>query len=167
MESLWNFLNDEGMRPIRLSGEGPDNREEKGSLGEESRNEPLTGSSFKKESAAQGQKEKYDKEGFKESKTIKETEESASGPLDSHKSIKPNDRISEIKELIDLINNWKAWQDLVNWGKEAGCIDSHSRAISWQVIDKLKLGRKIPHWLRNEMIKIWKTAIKKGFEPKI
>jgi very-short-patch-repair endonuclease len=167
MESLWNFLNDEGIRPIRLSGEGPDNREEKVSLGEESRNEPLTGSSFKKESAAQGQKEKYDKEGFKESKTIKETEESASGPLDSHKSIKPNDRISEIKELIDLINNWKVWQDLVNWGQEAGCIDSHSRAISWQVIDKLKLGRKIPHWLRNEMMKIWKTAIKKGFKPKI
>jgi hypothetical protein len=86
--------------------------------------------------------------------------------LGNYKSIKPDDRITEIKELIDLINNWKVWQDLVNSGQETGCIDSHSRAISWQVIDKLKLGRKNPHWLRNEMIELWRTAITKGFKPK-
>jgi hypothetical protein len=45
--------------------------------------------------------------------------------------------------------------------------EEKTRAFSWQVVDKLKLGRKIPHWLRNEMMKIWKTAIKKGFKPKI
>jgi hypothetical protein len=114
MESLWSSLNDEGIRLIRFAKEAPKNREERVSSGEESGNKPFSESSFKKESVAQGEKEKYDKEGIKDSKTIKETKESASGPLDNDKSVKPTDRISEIKELIDLINNWKVWRDLIN-----------------------------------------------------
>ena len=67
---------------------------------------------------------------------------------------------------MDLFDNWEVWQNLVIWGVDTGSIDSRSRAIGYQIVDKLKLGRKISPWLRNEMEEIWNTAIKKGYKPK-
>jgi very-short-patch-repair endonuclease len=163
LEGLWRFLEDERIRPYRLSDEA-EGGEKSNLLGKESGEQKLTGSSLQNESM---NKERGSNEEDKSSRTTLRTGENINDSMPDGISIQSRDRIGEMKELIDLISNWKAWQELIDWGHKTGNVDSHSRAISWQVLDNLKLGRKMPLWLRNEMIKIWKTANKKGFKPKI
>lgn len=71
------------------------------------------------------------------------------------------------QNVLSVSDNWKVWHDLVEWAVRNGYLDSRSRGISYQVIERLKLGRKMNPWLKNEMERIWKFAINKGFKPEI
>ena len=165
LEGLWRFLGDEGIMPHRSSDEEGEGGEKSNPMGEESKGNSF-GSSLKNESTIKERDKKRRDEEDKSSKIILKSGENINDSMPDSISIQSHDRIGEIKELIDLISNWKAWQELIDWGHKTGNIDSHSRAISWQVLDNLRLGRKMSLWLRNEMIKIWRTANKKGFKPR-
>jgi len=167
LEGLWRFLEDEEIMPYRSSDEGGKGGEKTNPLGEESKERSSSGSSLQNESMDKERGKKRSNEEDKSSSRIPKTGENINDSMPDDISVQSYDRIGEMKELIDLISNWKAWQELIDWGHKTGNVDSHSRTISWQVLDHLKLGRKMPLWLRNEMMKIWKTANKKGFKPKI
>ena len=68
-------------------------------------------------------------------------------------------------DLFLASKDWRTWQLLVEWATKTNQIESHWRSIGYQVVDKLKLGRKISPWLQKEMDHIWKLSIKKGFRP--
>ena len=82
------------------------------------------------------------------------------------KKLKHSRCLFESLRELSVLNNWKVWDDLVDWATKTGSIESRLRGISYQIIEKLKLGRKINPWLQNQMENIWKTAISKGFKPK-
>jgi very-short-patch-repair endonuclease len=167
LESLWKFLENESVYPKPVFKEEPEGHHSMHPLGgaEEQK-------SFNLSPAREKVKEKIDEiksdgKEYKESeKHNKEITETTTRLKNNNLPKEPPDRVAQIKEQLDLFDNWEIWQNLVIWGVGTGGIDSHSRAIGYQIVDKLKLGRKISPWLRNEMEKIWKTAIKKGFKPK-
>ena len=165
MDSLWSFLRNEGIRPKLPSEEGPEVKEKVFPSGGE-------GNHDREATASQnvGPSEKCDcgLNGSKKNNEIVqpggEKRENVAHPRNNNVS---KDRIDQVKELLDPYGNWRIWQKLISWGEGTDYIDSFSRAISYQIIDKLKLGRKFNPWLRKEMERIWKTAIKKGFRPEL
>jgi very-short-patch-repair endonuclease len=168
MENLWNFLKNEGITPKTVSEEGSEGREKIFPSGTERKPDAFT-------SAAQDGKpfEKNDYEGSgsdRHSEAIqpsKEVRKDIVHAKNKNGSIRSDDRLGQVKEFLDLYNNWKIWQKLISWGESTDYIDSFSRAICYQIVERLKLGRKINPWLTKEMERIWKTAIKKGFKAEL
>ena len=163
MESLWKFLDNEGITP-KASEKAPEGgRVTFSSDGEREQDSTISSSRHEKPT----EKNDHDGSGSKShdgtKQPIEEIIEEAAQPNDNNVSIQSNDRVDQIKPLLDLYNDWKYWQKLISWGESTNYIDSRSRAISYQIVDRLKLGRKINPWLRKEMERIWKIAIKKGF----
>jgi len=166
LESLWTFLENEGINPKPLSEMQGDAIQVV--LGEEEGQKSLTQSSPNEILTEKPNKTKDDDKHHKEPEQSRRENQKKTDHLQSgHVSVKLPDRIDQIKGLLELSENWKVWQNLVIWGERTGNVDSRSRAIGYQIIDKLKLGRKISPWLRQEMEKIWRIAIKKGFKAEI
>ncbi len=168
MENLWNFLKNEGITPETVSEEGSEGKEKIFPSGTERKPDAFI-------TAAQDGKpfEKNDYEGSgngRHSEAIqpsKEVREDIFHAKNKNGSIRSDDRLGQVKEFLDLYNNWKIWQKLISWGESTDYIDSFSRAICYQIVERLKLGRKINPWLTKEMERIWKTAIKKGFKAEL
>jgi len=166
LESLWTFLENEGINPKPRS-EVQGDAKQVVLVGEEGQ-KSLTRSSPNEILTEKPNRTKDDDKHHKEPEQSRKENQKKTDHLQSgHVSVKPPDRIDQIKELLELSENWKVWQNLVIWGERTGNIDSRSRAIGYQIIDKLKLGRKISPWLRGEMETIWRIAIKKGFKGEI
>jgi hypothetical protein len=155
MDGLWKFLENEGIRPQQFSDAQP--KAEKGSTswGKKREEAGEKSSRNQRENQTAGKKE-----------TVKETSESKCQEPTEY-SFKPRNRVDDVKEQLDLFNEWRTWKDLITWGEETEGINSRSRATCYQIVDKLKLGRKFSPWLRQEMESIWKIAIKNGFKPKL
>ena len=155
MDGLWKFLENEGIRPQQFSDAQP--KAEKGSTSWGKKREEAG----EKSSRSQGENQTAGKK-----ETVKETPESKCQEPTEY-SFKPRNRVDDVKEQLDLFNEWRTWKDLITWGEETEGINSRSRATCYQIVDKLKLGRKFSPWLRQEMESIWKIAIKNGFKPKL
>ncbi len=155
MGGLWKFLENEGIRPQQSSDAQPKTNKGNTSGGEKREETGKKSNHSRDENQTAGKKE-----------TVKETPEGKSHESAKY-SFKPKDRVDDVKEQLDLFNEWRIWKELITWGEETERINSYSRAMCYQIVDKLKLGRKLSPWLRQEMELIWKIAIKNGFKPKL
>ncbi|MDI7258927.1 MAG: AAA domain-containing protein [Thermodesulfobacteriota bacterium] len=168
MEGLWKFLEDEGITPKPLSKVEPEGKQAMFLSEQDKEQESLSSSSHHEKSTEEGKHGTLETRNYKATKQPnEEVKKDGTHPWSNDISVKSIDRVVQIKEFLDLFNDWKIWQNLISWGESTGNIDSHSRAIGYQIVDRLKLGRKFSPWLRKEMETIWKTAIKKGFKPEI
>ena len=167
LESLWRFLENESVYAKPVSKEEIEDYHPLPPSGETGEKKLFNLSSAQEKVKEKINEIKSDGKEYKESEKHRE-EIIKIGTLlkNDYLPKEPLDRLGQIKEQLDLFDNWKVWQNLVIWGVGTGSIDSRSRATGYQIVDKLKLGRKISPWLRNEMEKIWKAAIKRGFKPK-
>jgi len=156
LESLWRFLEDEGINPVNLSdvsGGKTRNGVRPSTSGENlTRDETPEETEGKKPNGTTDRGSKAEhctEDGSKKKENTKQNQPGAPNKTD----------------LFSASKDWRAWQLLVEWATKTNQIESHGRSIGYQVVDKLKLGRKISPWLQKEMDYIWKLSIKKGFRP--
>jgi len=142
LESLWRFLEEEGINPVNLSdvsGGQTRNGVRPSTSGENlTRDETPEETEGKKPNGTTDRESKAEhctEEGSKKKENTKQNQPGAPNKTD----------------LFSASKDWRAWQLLVEWATKTNQIESHGRSIGYQVVDKLKLGRKISPWLQKEM----------------
>jgi very-short-patch-repair endonuclease len=151
LEALWQFLEDEEIKPTQFGGVNKENTQKDVAPPPDAKKEAssVESSSAYYESIIKSEKDKSTKSDGRKEVDEKNAKVVSYSQQDNKGSVEAFTELNRTQELIKSMtvpnislpsNNWKTWSDLIAWGQKTGSLESHWRAISYQIVDKLKLG---------------------------
>ena len=159
LESLWRFLEDEGIETLIFSEatSGPIRNEAPPA---DSRNNISCGGSSEPNASKKRVEDEGANAGHDKATKMKQAVQEGSKKQDHEQKQSESPATTN---LLLVPKDWNIWQELVAWATKTNQIDSPSKSIAYQIAENLKLGRKVNPWLQKHMEHIWKTSIRKGF----
>lgn len=161
VESLWQFLDDEGIKPFANTQKDSENKQTEKlpySLGAEKKTSQDINNKI-----AENSSDKY-----KEIKThtAHQSPNSSSQSL-SNKLPSEQQRFLFAKDKIPpLSNNPNVWFDIADWVKESMAINTYWREFAKEIGNALLYRENISGKQKRDMNKCWEMAFKKGFRPR-
>lgn len=146
LESLWQFLETEGIEPILFIKQS----EGKMFPADESSNESI------KENVNKKSNDEKEKKDYPESKSTPFT----LTPKESQATL------FHKNEIPSVSTNWEAWLEISEWSSKTMVINDHWWGFSKDISDRLKEGKAITLKQKNDMSRCWKVAYKNGFSLK-
>lgn len=143
LESLWQFLEVEGIEPILFTKQP----ESKPSSADESKNKSI------KEDVNMKSNDEKEKKDYPQSKSTP----SILSPQESQTKLFGKNKIPQ------LSTNWRVWLEISEWGKKTMAINEYWWNFASDISKRLKEKKEITPKQRDDMNKCWKTVFKKGF----
>ncbi|MDP2754463.1 MAG: AAA domain-containing protein, partial [Nitrospirota bacterium] len=144
LESLWQFLEAEGIEPILFTKQS----ESKSSSTADFKND-LSKEDVNKKNNVKTEKKDYPK--------------SKSTPF----TLTPQESQVELfdkNKIPPLSNNWKVWLALSQWAKDTMTISNYWIDFALEISNCLKTGKRLTNRQKEDMAKCWRQALKKGFK---
>lgn len=146
LESLWQFLESEGIEPILFTRQSESNIYSTTDFKSESIKEDINRKS----------NDETEKKDYPQSK-------STPIPLTPQKS-QPS--LFDKNKIPPMSTNWRVWLEISEWGKKTMAINEYWWNFAKEISIKLKEEKEITPKHRDNMNKCWKTAFNKGFSLK-
>jgi len=150
LESLWQFLEVEGIEPILFTRQSENHKYSESSKSNAS-SEKFTVTS---------DKEDINKDSTNKAGNYQTPSESTKFTLTLPEN--PSPLFSKVK-IPSLSNNWRVWFEISEWGKKTMAISDYWWGFAKEISDRLKEKKDITPKQKENMNRCWKTAFKKGF----
>jgi very-short-patch-repair endonuclease len=144
LESLWQFLDAEGIEPILFT--------------RQSETKTSSNTDFKNESF----KEDIDRKSSDETEK-KDYPQGKSTPF----TLTPQEsqtKLFDKNKIPPISNNWKVWLALSQWSKDTMTINNYWIDFALEISNCLKTGKRLTNRQKEDMAKCWRQALKKGFQ---
>ncbi|MFH1703082.1 MAG: AAA domain-containing protein [Nitrospirota bacterium] len=144
LESLWQFLDAEGIEPILFT--------------RQSETKTSSNTDFKNESS----KEDIDRKSSDETEK-KDYPQGKSTPF----TLTPQEsqtKLFDKNKIPPISNNWKVWLALSQWSKDTMTINNYWIDFALEISNCLKTGKRLTNRQKEDMAKCWRQALKKGFK---
>jgi very-short-patch-repair endonuclease len=144
LESLWQFLESEGIEPILFTTQ--------------SKNEISSATDFKNESGKEDINKKSNNKTEKKDHPQSKSTPSILTPQESQT------KLFDKNKIPPLSTNWRVWLDLSQWAKDTMSINNYWIDFALEVSNSLKAGKHLTGKQKEDMAKCWKLAVKNGFK---
>lgn len=145
LESLWQFLEEEGIEPLLLTKQSNNN---------------ASSADFKNESYQEDAKKRdHDETEKKDFSSSKDTPFTLT-------SQETQTTLFDINKIPPMSTNWNVWLEISEWGKKTMSINDYWWGFAREICSILKDGKSITPKQRDHMSRCWKTAYKQGFKAK-
>jgi very-short-patch-repair endonuclease len=143
LESLWQFLEAEGIEPILFT--------------KESKIEISSTTDFKNELCKEDKNKKSNKETEKQDRSQSKSTPFTLTPQESQT------KLFEKNKIPQLSTNWRVWLEISEWGKKTMAINEYWWGFANDISIRLKEKKEITPKQRDNMNKCWDAAFRRGF----
>jgi very-short-patch-repair endonuclease len=143
LESLWQFLEAEGVEPILFT--------------KESKIDKSSTTDFENESCKEDKNKKSSKETEKKDRSQSKSTPFTLTPQESQT------KLFEKNKIPQLSTNWKVWLEISEWGKKTMAINEYWWGFANDISIRLKEKKEITPKQRDNMSKCWDAAFRRGF----